>query len=56
MDVSFTLDFRNPMRRPWRELWEDNLWLMREAEAMGFDQLLVQGPRSIATCGARVHS
>jgi alkanesulfonate monooxygenase SsuD/methylene tetrahydromethanopterin reductase-like flavin-dependent oxidoreductase (luciferase family) len=42
MEVAFTLDFRNPTRRPWRELWEDNLWLMREAEAMGFDALLVQ--------------
>ena len=42
MDVSLTLDFRNPTRRPWRELWEDNLWLMREAEAMGFCQLFVQ--------------
>ena len=42
MDVAFTLDFRNPARRPWRELWEDNLWLMREAEAMGFGTLLVQ--------------
>jgi alkanesulfonate monooxygenase SsuD/methylene tetrahydromethanopterin reductase-like flavin-dependent oxidoreductase (luciferase family) len=42
VDVAFTLDFRNPAGRPWRELWEDNLWLMREAEAMGFDQLLIQ--------------
>jgi alkanesulfonate monooxygenase SsuD/methylene tetrahydromethanopterin reductase-like flavin-dependent oxidoreductase (luciferase family) len=42
MEVSFTLDFRNPTRRPWRELWEDNLWLMREAEAMGFNELFVQ--------------
>lgn len=44
MRVAFTLDFRNPpgRRRPWREFWEDNLWLMREAEAMGFDILQVQ--------------
>src|ERR1700684_3683837 len=42
MDVSLTLDFRTPTRRPWRELWEDNLWLMCEAEALGFSQLLVQ--------------
>lgn len=42
MRVGFTLDFRNPLKRPWRELWEDNLWLMCEAEAMGFDSLLVQ--------------
>src|ERR1700729_1196181 len=42
MRVALTLDFRNPLRRPWRELWEDNLWLMCEAEAMGFDTLLVQ--------------
>jgi alkanesulfonate monooxygenase SsuD/methylene tetrahydromethanopterin reductase-like flavin-dependent oxidoreductase (luciferase family) len=44
MRVSFTMDFRNaPARRqPWREFWEDNLWLMCEAEAMGFDILQVQ--------------
>src|ERR1700733_13027206 len=42
MDVSLTLDFRNPTRRPRRELWEDYLWLMCEAEAMGFSQLLIQ--------------
>jgi alkanesulfonate monooxygenase SsuD/methylene tetrahydromethanopterin reductase-like flavin-dependent oxidoreductase (luciferase family) len=40
--VGFTLDFRNPTGRPWRELWEDNLWLMTEAEQMGFDMLLIQ--------------
>ena len=44
MKVAFTLDFRNApqRRRPWREFWEDNLWLMCEAEAMGFDTLQVQ--------------
>jgi alkanesulfonate monooxygenase SsuD/methylene tetrahydromethanopterin reductase-like flavin-dependent oxidoreductase (luciferase family) len=44
MRVAFTMDFRNApsRRRPWREHWEDNLWLMREAEAMGFDTLQVQ--------------
>lgn len=42
MLVGFTLDFRNPSNRSWRELWEDNLWLMCQAEAMGFDYLLVQ--------------
>ena len=44
MRVAFTMDFRNaPERRqPWREFWEDNLWLMCEAEAMGFDTLQVQ--------------
>ena len=44
MKVAFTLDFRNApqRRRPWREFWEDNLWLMGEAEAMGFDTLQVQ--------------
>jgi alkanesulfonate monooxygenase SsuD/methylene tetrahydromethanopterin reductase-like flavin-dependent oxidoreductase (luciferase family) len=42
--VGFTLDFRNSprWRRPWREFWEDGLWLMREAEALGFDSLHVQ--------------
>jgi alkanesulfonate monooxygenase SsuD/methylene tetrahydromethanopterin reductase-like flavin-dependent oxidoreductase (luciferase family) len=44
MQVGFTLDFRNApaRRRPWKQFWEDGLWLMREAEAMGFDALLVQ--------------
>jgi alkanesulfonate monooxygenase SsuD/methylene tetrahydromethanopterin reductase-like flavin-dependent oxidoreductase (luciferase family) len=44
LQVSFTLDFRNApqRRRPWREFWEDNVWLMCEAEAMGFDSLRVQ--------------
>jgi alkanesulfonate monooxygenase SsuD/methylene tetrahydromethanopterin reductase-like flavin-dependent oxidoreductase (luciferase family) len=42
MRVSFTMDFRNPRREPWREYWEDRLWLMTEAAAMGFDQILVQ--------------
>jgi alkanesulfonate monooxygenase SsuD/methylene tetrahydromethanopterin reductase-like flavin-dependent oxidoreductase (luciferase family) len=44
MDVGLTLDFRNPpfRRRPWRELWEDGLWLLTEAEALGFDYVLVQ--------------
>ncbi|MCH2173754.1 LLM class flavin-dependent oxidoreductase [Myxococcota bacterium] len=44
MQVALTLDFRNApeRRRPWREFWEDNLWLLCEAEAMGFDSVLVQ--------------
>ncbi|MGE0384115.1 MAG: LLM class flavin-dependent oxidoreductase [Gammaproteobacteria bacterium] len=44
MRVSLTLDFRNPPRwhRPWKELWEDNLFLMTQGEQMGFDALLVQ--------------
>jgi len=42
MKVSFTMDFRNPRGEPWRAFWEDRLWLMGEAEAMGFDQLLIQ--------------
>ena len=44
MQVGFTLDFRNApdRRRPWKEFWEDGLWLMGEAEAMGFDALLIQ--------------
>jgi alkanesulfonate monooxygenase SsuD/methylene tetrahydromethanopterin reductase-like flavin-dependent oxidoreductase (luciferase family) len=42
--VALTLDFRNdPARkRPWKEFWEDGLWLLTEAEAMGFDSVLVQ--------------
>ena len=36
------MDFRNPFHRPWREFWEDCLWLMCEAEEMGFDYLMVQ--------------
>lgn len=42
MRVGFTMDFRNPRGEPWREFWEDRLWLMAEAEAMGFDYLLIQ--------------
>lgn len=42
MKVSFTMDMRNPDHRPWREHWEDCLWLMQQAEAMGFDYLLTQ--------------
>jgi alkanesulfonate monooxygenase SsuD/methylene tetrahydromethanopterin reductase-like flavin-dependent oxidoreductase (luciferase family) len=42
MKVGYTLDFRNVTGRPWRDHWEDCLWLMTEAEAMGFDYLMVQ--------------
>jgi len=42
MKLGFTMDFRNPLGRPWRQHWEDCLWLMCEAEAMGFDYLMVQ--------------
>jgi alkanesulfonate monooxygenase SsuD/methylene tetrahydromethanopterin reductase-like flavin-dependent oxidoreductase (luciferase family) len=42
MHVGFTLDFRNPTGEPWRDFWEDRLWLFAEAEAMGFDYLMVQ--------------
>lgn len=42
MRIGFTMDFRNPGREPWRPFWEDRLWLMVQAEAMGFDYLLVQ--------------
>ena len=44
MRVGYTMDLRNPSysRRPWREIWEDSLYLMQEAEAMGFDFLQVQ--------------
>ncbi|HTY49875.1 MAG TPA: LLM class flavin-dependent oxidoreductase [Steroidobacteraceae bacterium] len=40
--VGFTMDFRNVANRPWREYWEDCLWLMREAEALGFDYVMTQ--------------
>lgn len=42
MKVGFTMDLRNPANEPWRQFWEDRLWLYAEAEAMGFDSLLVQ--------------
>jgi alkanesulfonate monooxygenase SsuD/methylene tetrahydromethanopterin reductase-like flavin-dependent oxidoreductase (luciferase family) len=44
MRVGLTLDFRNSprRRRPWREFWEDGLWLLCEAEVLGFDSVLVQ--------------
>jgi len=42
MKVAFTMDFRNPKGEPWPQFWEDRLWLMEQAEAMGFDQLLIQ--------------
>jgi alkanesulfonate monooxygenase SsuD/methylene tetrahydromethanopterin reductase-like flavin-dependent oxidoreductase (luciferase family) len=42
MQVGFTMDFRNATGQPWRDFWEDRLWLMCEAEAMGFDFLYVQ--------------
>jgi alkanesulfonate monooxygenase SsuD/methylene tetrahydromethanopterin reductase-like flavin-dependent oxidoreductase (luciferase family) len=42
MRVGFTLDFRNVHGEPWRDFWEDRLWLFGEAEAMGFDYLMVQ--------------
>lgn len=28
--------------QPWRELWEDALWLFKQAEELGFDSLFVQ--------------
>lgn len=44
MQVGLTLDLRNAAtrRRPWREFWEDGLWLLAEAEALGFDSVLLQ--------------
>ncbi len=42
MHVAFTMDFRNPDGEPWRQFFEDRLWLMTEAEKMGFDCLMVQ--------------
>jgi alkanesulfonate monooxygenase SsuD/methylene tetrahydromethanopterin reductase-like flavin-dependent oxidoreductase (luciferase family) len=42
MKVGFTMDLRNTRNQPWRDFWADRLWLFTEAEAMGFDYLLVQ--------------
>ncbi len=44
MRVGLTLEIRNSPHRPqpWRELFEDCLWLFEQAEALGFDSLLVQ--------------
>lgn len=44
MEIALTLDMRNApdRRRPWKEFWEDNLWYFTEAEALGFDRLLIQ--------------
>jgi alkanesulfonate monooxygenase SsuD/methylene tetrahydromethanopterin reductase-like flavin-dependent oxidoreductase (luciferase family) len=44
LQVALTLDLRNApeRRRPWKEFWEDGLWLLAEAEAMGFDSVMVQ--------------
>jgi len=42
MHTAFTMDFRNTLGEPWKQFWEDRLWLMVEAEAMGFDALLIQ--------------
>ena len=44
MRVGLTLEIRNSPHRPqtWRELWDDCLWLYQQAEALGFDSLLVQ--------------
>jgi hypothetical protein len=59
MKVGFTMDFRNSTGEPWRDFWEDRLWLRLEAEAMGFDYLLVQehffmadgyGPSAMKKC------
>lgn len=39
MHVGYASSLANPSiaRRPWRELWEDHLWLFCEAEQLGFD-------------------
>jgi len=42
MQVAFSMDFRNPLGKPWKQHWEDCLFLFTEAEAMGFDALLIQ--------------
>lgn len=42
MEVGLTMNFRNVLNQPWREFWEDSLWIMTEAEAMGFDYLGIQ--------------
>ncbi len=44
MRVGLTLEIRHSPHRPqpWRALFEDCLWLFEQAEALGFDSLLVQ--------------
>jgi alkanesulfonate monooxygenase SsuD/methylene tetrahydromethanopterin reductase-like flavin-dependent oxidoreductase (luciferase family) len=44
MKVALTLEIRNSAHRPqpWRELFEDCLWLFEQAESLGFDSLLIQ--------------
>ncbi|HYJ23188.1 MAG TPA: LLM class flavin-dependent oxidoreductase, partial [Solirubrobacterales bacterium] len=44
MRVSLTLEIRQSPHRPqpWRELYEDCLWMFEQAESLGFDGLLVQ--------------
>jgi alkanesulfonate monooxygenase SsuD/methylene tetrahydromethanopterin reductase-like flavin-dependent oxidoreductase (luciferase family) len=42
MHVGYTHDFRNSTGRPWKEVWEDALFLMEEAARLGFDYVLVQ--------------
>lgn len=42
MKVGFTMDFRNVANEPWGPFWQDRLWLFEQAEAMGFDYLMVQ--------------
>lgn len=44
MRVGLTLEMRRSPHRDqsWRDMWEDCLWYLSEAEKLGFDSLLVQ--------------
>jgi alkanesulfonate monooxygenase SsuD/methylene tetrahydromethanopterin reductase-like flavin-dependent oxidoreductase (luciferase family) len=42
MRSGYTHDFKNPYGRPWKQVWEDALFLMCEAARLGFDYVLVQ--------------
>jgi alkanesulfonate monooxygenase SsuD/methylene tetrahydromethanopterin reductase-like flavin-dependent oxidoreductase (luciferase family) len=44
LKLGLSFDMRNPKawRRPWGEVWDDNLWLACEAEQLGFDHIWMQ--------------
>jgi len=42
MRIGYTHDFKNSYGRPWKQVWEDALFLMCEAARLGFDYILVQ--------------
>ena len=61
MRIGYTHDFKNSYGRPWKQVWEDALFLMCEAARLGFDYVLVQGlardpfEPGARLAGARVH-